>query len=166
MTGEDRRAAIDAEKSKALVRALHKSELESAGARRAVALHAAELELDRIGRLLPDALQAGLSMAQIARLTGVSRPTLYELKGRHGSVGDLRLAVLQGTAFGGVTASELASKLERPEADVTRILGEFFGHDWVDVEEVQYPDGKDMVLFSLTGEGAQTLENWTFEDDS
>jgi hypothetical protein len=163
---DDRRDAIEAEKSKALVRALHRSELEAAGARRAVALHAAEVELDRIGRRLPDALQAGLTISEIGRITGVSRPTLYELRGRHGSVSDLRLAVLQATAFGAVTASQLARAFGRPEQEVSGLLSGFFKEDWVDIEHREYLDnGEEDVAFTLTAEGATTLENWTFEDD-
>ena len=92
----------------ALVRGLHLSELQAAGAARAVALHQAELELDRVARLLPDALQAGISLAEIARVAGVSRPTLYELRARYGgSVRDTH------------TCSAMRSRTNWP---VTRVL--------------------------------------------
>ena len=76
------------EKGKALVRALHLSELVATSKAREVALHEAEAQFDRIARLLPDALKGGISMTEIARVTGISRPTLYELRARYGgSVG-------------------------------------------------------------------------------
>ena len=69
------------------------------GAARELALLQAEQQLDRLARLLPNALAGGLSLAEISRVTGVSRPTLYELKARYDdSDADLRLAVLQAVA--------------------------------------------------------------------
>src|SRR3954451_16932134 len=84
------------EKARALVRALHLTELENAGAARAAALAQADAELQRIAARLPDALDAGISLSEIARVTGISRPTLYELRGRQSdSPRDLTLALLQ-----------------------------------------------------------------------
>lgn len=166
MSSEERRKAIEAEKGKALVRALHQSELEAAGARRAVALHAAETELDRIARRMPEALQAGLSMSDIARLTGLSRPTLYGLRARYGSVGDLKLAVLQALAFGPSTEREIAEDLGRPVQEVGLLVSDFFQRDWIDVDgRREYEDGTDEVEFGITAAGIETLENWTFEDE-
>jgi multidrug efflux pump subunit AcrA (membrane-fusion protein) len=50
--------------------------LEAHGARREQALTAARAELDELRRLVPLALAAGLRKADIARLTGLGRPTI------------------------------------------------------------------------------------------
>src|SRR5436305_1392351 len=118
----DRAARLRQEKGKAVVRGLHSSELEGAGAARSAALREADAQLDRIARLLPDALQSGLTLAEVARLTGVSRPTLYELRGRYGSIGDVRLAILQ------VLAS-------RPRV-ATRDLATIVGREWRELRPV------------------------------
>src|SRR5687768_12447410 len=90
------------ERGRAAVRALHLDNLEKAGADRAAALRLVDEHLDRIAQMLPLALQAGISLSEISRVTGVSRPTLYELRGRYAdSPGDLELAVLQSVATGG-----------------------------------------------------------------
>src|SRR5947208_54840 len=90
------------EKRRATVRGLHLAELDDAGRARADALSRADEQLDRIARLLPDALRAGLTLTEIARVTGVSRPTLYELRGRYGeAASDVQLALLQSIATRG-----------------------------------------------------------------
>jgi hypothetical protein len=72
-----RAARLRREKGKATVRALHLSELESAGRARAGALAEAEKQLDRVARLLPDAVGGGLSLSEIAgrRSTSYGRVT-------------------------------------------------------------------------------------------
>ncbi len=61
------------------------AELRDLGERRRAALAEAQVVLDRVEELLPDALGAGLSLSEIARLSAVSRPTLYALKRRGGA---------------------------------------------------------------------------------
>lgn len=165
MTSEERRTAIQAEQTKGLVRALHQSELQAAGARRAVALHAAEQELDRIARRIPEALQAGLSMSEVSRLTGISRQTLYELKGRYGSVKDLRLAVLQSLALERSTATELADRLGRSRDEISPILDEFEANEWIEGDVREYLDGGADWDYGLLIAGMTALENWTFDDE-
>jgi transcriptional regulator GlxA family with amidase domain len=72
-SNEDRRRAIEAETNRGVVLALHRSEFHAAGERRAEALRVADSEIDWIARLMPEALQAGFSMSELARLTGLSR---------------------------------------------------------------------------------------------
>jgi DNA invertase Pin-like site-specific DNA recombinase len=55
-------------------------ELKRLGETRRQALTTAEQALDDIAKLLPAALEAGLTTTEIAKLTGVSRPTIYTLK--------------------------------------------------------------------------------------
>lgn len=68
------------EKGKSVVRALHLTELEDAGEARSVAADRAKVEREVIRSLLPGSLQVGLSLSEISRVTGVSRPTLYAWK--------------------------------------------------------------------------------------
>jgi DNA-binding MarR family transcriptional regulator len=165
MTTTDREDMFRRERGKALVRALHLGELQAAGAKRALALDEAEEQLDRIARLLPDALHGGLTMTEISRVTGISRPTLYELKARYGdSVGDLRLAVLQSIALKASTSGEIADRLKRDHSDVGSAIGEYQRNELVDFEPVELEDGEDLE-YSLTLKGLETLEHWQFEDE-
>ena len=59
-----------------------RAELRGLGERRRAALAEAQAVLERVEELLPEALHAGISLSEIARLSGVSRPTLYALKER------------------------------------------------------------------------------------
>lgn len=155
------------EKGKALVRALHLSELSLAGNARALALHEADEQLDRIARLLPDALQGGISMTEIGRITNVSRPTLYELRGRYGgSVGDLRLAILQAIiTSNAVTAEQLAERLGRPREDIDLVVDEFLNGELLEMEPEEVgPDEWEQQL-RLTVKGLAFLEDWQFADD-
>jgi len=166
MAHTDRAARLRREKGKATVRALHLSELEAAGRARARALAEADKQLDRVARLLPDAVGGGLSLSEIARVAGVSRQTLYELRARYSdSDGDLRLAVLQSVAWmQPATADEIANHLGRDAGDISRTLSDFVRKDLVDLGSRRTEDGED-VEFDLTLAGTSTLDNWIFLDD-
>jgi hypothetical protein len=56
-------------------------ELTELGRQRREALARAQCLADGIARVLPDALSAGVRLTEIARVTGVSRPTLYAWRG-------------------------------------------------------------------------------------
>jgi DNA-binding IclR family transcriptional regulator len=162
-----REDSLRQEKGKALLRALHLSELGAAGAARALALHQADEQLDRLARLLPDAIEAGISISEIARATGISRPTLYELRARYGgTVGDLRLAILQAILTGNaVTTGAIAERLGRPLAEVDALVSEYlqagalYGHMEL-VGEDEYNE-----VLSVTPLGLENLEAWIFEDE-
>jgi hypothetical protein len=183
VTETDRIERIQRQKGRGIVRALHESELANAGAERADALRRAEYQLERIARLLPDALDAGLGMTEIAKLTGVSRPTLYELRARYSdSARDLRLAVMQAL-LGRETSfpNALPKHLGRPMEEIRPILDEFLEREWIDwdpengeprdlpenhggplvvveAEDMDYP-------FAVTMAGYEALEQWKFEDE-
>jgi hypothetical protein len=178
----DRVDRIQRQKGKGIVRALHESELANAGADRADALRRAEYQLDRIARLLPDALDAGLGMTEIAKLTGVSRPTLYELRARYSdSPRDLRLAVLQAvmrreTSF----PDALPGHLGRPNEEIQPVIDEFVAKGWIewDVDSGEprdLPDDggrvfaindSDMVYpYTVTLDGYEALERWKFDEE-
>jgi hypothetical protein len=164
MTSKDREERLNREKGKALVRDLHESELRAAGAARAVALYEADQQLDRIARLLPDALEGGLSLTEVARITKVSRPTLYELRAKYGgSPGDLRLAVLQTVATRApIWESEVVEHLGgRDEA--AGVLVSFWREGLLDIDPPSDdPDLRTGPGYEMTAKGYETLENWTF----
>jgi DNA-binding MarR family transcriptional regulator len=155
------------EKGKALIRALYLSELAAASSARELALHEAESQLDRIARTLPDALRGGVSMTEIARVTGISRPTLYELRARcGGSVGDLRLAVLQAVITrNAATPEKLAERLGKASADIRPVVDSFVNDELLDVDYEQVGEDECEELLFVTEKGLAFLEHWEFEAD-
>jgi DNA-binding phage protein len=153
------------ERGKALVRAMHLTELQAAGAARVVALNESEQQLDRIARVMPNALNAGISLAEIARNTGVSRQTLYELKPRYDPSGDISLAVLQTIATRQpISVLELAERLNRSFSDVEPVVESFVAGKLVDlVTLTNYEDVSDCLY--LTGVGSACLADWWREGD-
>jgi cell division protein ZapA (FtsZ GTPase activity inhibitor) len=167
MEKTDRIAKLAREKGKVLARTLHLRELQAAGAARALALHEADEQLERIAQRLPDALSAGLSVTEISRSSGVSRQTVYELKARQGTIGDVRLAVLQAVMLHSpITTQQIAKRLKRPTDEVSRVASELFDKEWIDVESLGYvdEDGGREPAWCCTFDGYQTLEQWTFDE--
>jgi chromosome segregation and condensation protein ScpB len=151
------------EKGRALVRALHLSELETAGTSRTLALHEAEKQLDRVARLLPNAMQAGISITEIARVTGVSRPTLYELQGRYGgSLGDLRLGVLQTIALRQPIANEQLRLLFDERDELAHVLVDLANEGLIEFDAEPTPEGDEAILMVTPG-GYDALERWDFD---
>lgn len=145
------------------MRALHLSELETAGTARTIALHEAEKQLDRVARLLPNAIQAGISITEIARVTGVSRPTLYELQGRYGgSLGDLRLGVLQTIALRQPISNDQLRLLFNDRAELEQVVVDFADKGLIELDAEQTPDGYVAMLL-LGPDGYEALERWDFE---
>jgi DNA-binding MarR family transcriptional regulator len=164
-TGRDQE--IRQARNRALVNTLHRHELEDAGEARRIAEAAAVAQLDRIARHLPGALNAGLSLAEISRITGVSRPTLYELQKRYGRVADPRFEVLAGLASEGPqTVKELASRLEEDAEKVRRIVRDLTRRAWA--ERVGDSPERGGGLVGLTTHGEDALAGWelggSFED--
>ena len=58
------------------------AELHELGERRRAALEEADAALRRVQELLPGALDAGLTITEVAQLSAVSRPTLYGFRER------------------------------------------------------------------------------------
>jgi transposase-like protein len=166
MSSDRERGEAARERIRASVRSLHLGELEAAGEARRAALRCADEELERVAQLLPDALQAGLSVTEIARTTGVSRPTLYELRGRYGaSGGDLQLAVLQTVATRGpVTEPGLLKHLSpRPKTEVAAVLKSLVEDRLIEVEPSREEDPRPEYF--VTPEGYERLDRW-FEFDA
>jgi hypothetical protein len=108
-------------------------------------------------------------MAEIARATGVSRQTLYELKGKYGDTTDLRLAVLQALGTRGHSnAAQLAEHLGRPESEIHSLLVELTDEGFAGwelggpTEDITY--GGDFDCW-LTLSGLRELESWTFPEE-
>jgi hypothetical protein len=60
-------------------RTMYRHELGTAGAQRQEHLQGVDAASQRIVQLLPGAKEAGVSIADMARLTGYSRPTIYRI---------------------------------------------------------------------------------------
>lgn len=153
--------AAQREKNRGIVRGLHLEAIEAAGAARAAALQEADEHLQRVGSLLPDALDAGLSLSEISRVTGVSRPTLYELRGRYdASDRDLSLVVLQSVALAGaLPVSDLAGRLDRPAGEILRRAQSFEAQGFMEIEPEDGPEGTFPVM-CIVPEGLDLLEAW------
>src|SRR5436190_24182806 len=95
------------------LKAMHKHVLAAAGEARLAAMQEATTELERIADLLPGALESGLSLAEISRITGVSRPTLYELQRESTATPDRGIQLLAALVAGGAqTIEELGESLD------------------------------------------------------
>jgi len=149
------------EKGRGVVRGLHLEALEQAGQSRADALRVADEQLQHIGRLLPDALDAGLTIAEIGRITGVSRPTLYELRTKYGDTGvDFNFTLLQTVALRGpLPISEIKDRLGQSSDGLTKHLQPFVDQGLIDIDVEQSPEG-DVALAVLTARGLEQLEAW------
>jgi predicted transcriptional regulator len=164
MNDVERRATMQREKGRGLVRALHLSELQAAGAARDLALHEAEQQLDRIAKVLPDALGAGMSMSEVARVTGVSRPTLYELRGRYADR-DLTHAVFQTIANRGrARQSDLVEHVGRPWTQIQQVLTDLLAQGMLEEDFNEDQENPAMELW-LTEAGFDALEHYKFAED-
>jgi transposase-like protein len=161
MARDDRERKQTQAQAQAVIRSVHLRGLSEAGAARTAALAEADKQLDRIARLLHDALQGGVSVSEISRVTGVSRQTLYELRARYGDTRDLRLAVLQGLLMQvAATVQSLAEDLKRPESEITPIVEEYAEKGFV--SETPSPEG---WTFGMTRAGLKALQEWAAADD-
>jgi len=168
MSDDSREAIQLRERAKAAARSVFLGELTDLGRQRTEALQRAEDLADRIARVLPDALAAGIQLTEIGKVTGVSRPTLYTLRARyevrpHG----LHLAVIGALANGGRLDSDLAEAIGEPIDDVLRQLeedGEIQSRV-IDVED-SGDDGQGgswVTAYELTRQGVGVLEDWAFD---
>jgi DNA-binding phage protein len=166
MSHDERERKLNQARGVAAIRSLHVRGLAEAGAARAAALAEADKQLDRIARLLHDALEGGVAMTEIARVTGVSRQTLYELRGRYGDTADLRLAVLQAalTRYP-ANADDIAEYLRRPEGEIKPLLVELADEGLIELEYELHPGGSD-APYGISADGVRALEVWSMEGDA
>lgn len=142
------------------MRGFHLQALEEAGRVRAAALEEADQQLQRIGRLLPDALDAGISMVHAGRVTGVSRPTLYELRAKYGEGAiDFNFTLLETVARRGpMRESELVHRIG---ASAWEHVADFERQGFLEVEPEATAEG-DVAVVAITPEGSGLLEHWRF----
>lgn len=116
-------------------RALYRKEIGNAARQRQERTAEAEEAAARIESLLPGAVGAGISVAELANLTGWSRPTIYRMASRSreqadltGLAKDLEEAVTQASAKAGHDAGsyDLAQLLEIDQEEVHGRLGLVF----------------------------------------
>ncbi len=166
MNDEDRWATMQREKGRGVVRALHLSELRAARAARELAIREADLQLERIARILPNALGAGITLSEVARVTGLSRPTLYQLKARYSDDDrDVVLGVFQTIAnVGRATDASLAENLGRQVDEIEKVRKGFLDQGLLDEDFNDNPDDPAMEYW-LTEAGFRALEEYRFEGD-
>jgi DNA-binding MarR family transcriptional regulator len=162
MATETRKAAVRRVRGKALVEALYRHELVEAGDQRKAALADAQRQLKRIGQHVAGAVAAGVSLAEVARLTGVSRPTLYELlDSQEKGAADVRFEVLAAVACeGAASAGMVAEKLGRDDHRVRRIVAKLVGEGWLEPPEDAVGNEARQVVLTVRGEEA--LATWSF----
>ncbi len=148
------------EKVRGAMRGFHLRALDEAGRARTAALEEADSQLQRIGRLLPDALDAGLSMSHVGRVTGVSRPTLYELRAKYGEGAiDFNFTVLDTVVRrGALRASELKHRLG--DSVWAHVL-DLERQGLLELEPEATSEG-DVALIGATPQGFELLEHWRF----
>lgn len=141
----------------ALVQTLHRHELQEAGSARKAALEDADAQLERIAQHLPGALQAGLTVAEVSRITGVSRQTVYDLQKRKTSP-DRRFAIL--SALAGESPQPVSALAEDADQAVAgrELIDRLAAQGLVDLGH----DAAGVETASLTPDGEDTLGAWEF----
>lgn len=151
----DRRAR----NSRLTLQVLHRKELGESGRRIQESRESAQRELDRIAAFLPGARHAGMTMSEISQLTGLSRPTLYELQNRNGAgEGDVTLAIL--SALGGLgpqTSEQLAGVMKIAEGVVAHAVEDLLARELVSVALGYYTAGTQTAFVMLTEAGVAQL---------
>ena len=105
-------------------------------------------------------------MAEIARVTGVSRQTLYELRGRYGDTADLRLAVLQAILTQWPAAlDDLAEHLKRPASEIKPLVDELMDQELVELDLDVRIENRDYP-YAMTAAGLRALESWSLAEDA
>lgn len=104
-----------------------------------------------------------MSMVHVGRVTGVSRPTLYELRAKYGEGAiDFNFTVLDTLARrGSMSISELKHRLGD---SVGEHLADFQRQDLLDVEPEPTADGYIGVV-AITPQGLELLEHWRLHID-
>lgn len=165
MSDDNREAIQLRERARAAARGVFLGELAELGRERKEALQRADELLDRIARVLPDALESGIQLTEIGQVTGVSRPTLYQLKVRYEERPHPNLAVIAALANGSRLDVDLVEAIGQPLDDVLAQL-ERAGVIRSVVIDIDDPDDGSYAgsasLYSLTHQGVAVLEAWTF----
>ena len=135
MSALQKERRIRAQRALDTQRALYRDELNRVAAERNAAFATAEQATARIAQLLPAAVQAGVSIVEVAQVTGISRPTLYRMLADVRQTQDARsLAEQLGHALGRLSAelgrpalpADLAPYLNVSNDELQTMLGHVF----------------------------------------
>jgi hypothetical protein len=141
----------------------YRAELVRAGEARQAALHQAESQLERLSDLLPGATQAGISVTEVARLTNVSRPTVYELLRASDGEPDVAALILASVVQSPKTKADLAEITELPPTRLVAITADLTHRGWLELVPAGGERSDDVYLATQNGENA--LATWTFPDE-
>jgi DNA-binding phage protein len=149
-------------RSRALVRNLSRQALEEAGERLAVAQQRADHEFELIAQHIAGAIGVGLSISEIARLTGLSRPKVYELRDRYRPAdGELEMRVLaQLAASGGLSTEQLADQLDESLARLREAIEALEARTHVRLALTYYDASDPTELYRIAPDAYPTLERW------
>jgi DNA-binding IclR family transcriptional regulator len=139
---------------------LYLGELSEIGRKRQEALQEADRQIDKLAHLVLNAGDAGIGVAEIARMANVSRPTVYKLLPRaRDKPRDVRLAVLQLTVEG-ATAGQISKAIEWPLKEVEDLLADFEERGWVKREPEEARSSGHGPVWSLAASGLDAIETW------
>ncbi len=149
-------------KSRAVTGALIRQALESAGQRIREAQRDLDRELARIGRNVAGAQAAGISISDVAEMTGLSRQKIYELRDRHGAgMEELSYRILAQLAAGGAqSAEQLAGSLKQDPGPVQSAVGEMLAEGWLRPLVTQYEGGASSAVYKLDEAGEVAFEDF------
>lgn len=152
----------DRARHRALVKELHREALSEEGQRLQALQEQTEQGMGRLGYRVVAALQAGFSVSEVAKLSGVSRSKVYELRDLYGAqFDDLDMrALARLAAGGGMTVDGLAEQLERPVDQVSALVNQLLERQLVRVAITQYDGGNPEAWFRLTADGMRAVEDW------
>jgi transcriptional regulator with XRE-family HTH domain len=146
--------------SRLALQVLHRRELAESGRRIKAGREDNQRELRRIASFLPGARHAGLTMTEISELTGMSRPTLYQLQtGKAGDDRDPTVTLLN--ALGGLgpqTAEQLAGVMRIAETIVARTIEDLVARQLVSIAVGYYTAGSQTAFVMLTEAGVELLQ--------
>ena len=110
-----------------------------------------------------NAADAGIGLAEIARMANVSRPTVYKLLPRaRDKPRDVRLAVLQLTGDR-ATARQISKAIEWPLEQVDDLLSDFERRGWVERGPEEAGRSAQEPVWSLAADGVDAIETWDWE---
>jgi transcriptional regulator with XRE-family HTH domain len=156
------------ERSRGLLLAATRHALAELGDELVEAHRAEESALDAVAHYLPGALAAGLSVSDVAELTGLSRQKIYELRRRHTFAEDEASSrVLVQLAAGGPQPVDAITHAldDLSREQVEDALGDLRATNAVTTFSTEYETGTPEEWFALTAEGEARLGDLPVPDD-
>jgi hypothetical protein len=155
-------------RNRALLRALNEEALEEAGTRIRRAQAELNRQQDRVAVSIASATEAGLPVAEISELTGLSRQKIYELRDRIRGGGDqfLRRLLAQLIAAGSqATPVSLAEELGAPVGKVEEGLEALRDKRLLEPVRITGADGVKTTVFRPTATAIKEIEGWVLRSD-